>query len=331
MTFEWPVLLFGLLLVPLFAAFYVVAQRKRRRYPLTYSSIGLVSRAVGPRQALRRHLPAALYLLALSAMLLGMARPHATVPDPDAIGTVILVVDASRSMLSPDIAPTRIDAAKAAVRAFVLKQPSGISIGVVAFSGSAFLVMPPTPNRDNVVAAVNTLTLGTGTNIGAGLQVALETLAPGLTDPESPGTAGGGAAGGMTPPGLLPVDPDAALIVLLSDGASTTGPPPLEVAQLVAEAGIRTYTVGIGTVRGAGGGRLRQLDESTLKGIADETGGRYFSAADAGELHDIYSSIGRDHELVTKRMEVTFLAAGAGVILLLFSGLLGALWFNRLP
>jgi Ca-activated chloride channel family protein len=325
-TFETPFLLYGLVLVFVLAALYVLAQRRLRRYTLRYSSTALVREAIGPRPGRRRHVPAALYLAALSAMIVGLARPQAVVPNPEASGTVILVIDSSRSMASLDIAPSRIDAAKTAVAQFVEKQPGGIKIGVVAFAGGALLVTPPTNDRKKVLASVNSLSLGSGTNIGAGLQVALEALLPpgALTD-----TTAGATPGLST---QAPDDPGASLVILLSDGASTTGPPPLEVAQVLSKAGVRTYTVGLGTLQGGFGGRgARQLNEPTLKGIAEETGGQYFNAESAKELHQVYDRIATNNELVQKRMEVTFLAAAAGVLLMLAGGVLGMLWSNRLP
>lgn len=328
MTLVWPAFLWCLALVPALLAVYVWMQLRRRRYTLRYSSVSLISKAVGPGQNLRRHAPATLYLLAMTAMILGLARPQMHLPIPQATGTVILAIDASRSMLTTDIAPSRIDAAKAAVRDFVAKQPEGIKVGLVAFSSSAFVVTPPTDDRKQVIAGVNSLSLGTGTNIGNGLQVALDAV---YGTPTEIGPAPDARARLERPP---PANAEAAVIVLLSDGASTTGPSPLDVAKELARAGVKTYTVGVGT-RQSGtstfGGRARELDEATLRGIANETGGQYFSAENAKQLHEVYGKIARHHDLVEKRTEVTFVAAGAGMLLMLAASGLGVLWSNRLP
>jgi Ca-activated chloride channel homolog len=327
MTFVWPVFLFCLLLIPVVLALYAWMQTRRRRYVLRYSSTSLVTAAVGTSGRVRRHAPAALYSLAIAAMIVSLSRPQMTIRLPEATGTVILAIDASRSMLTTDVTPSRIEAAKAAVREFAAKQPEGIKIGIVAFAGSASLVTPPTGDRKQVVATVNTLSLGTGTNIGDGLRVSLEALT-GVRDPEAP--PGQDSRSSTT----RPAQPTrgSGLIVLLSDGAATTGPRPLDVADELGQAGIRTYTVGIGTRRaGLIGGGPRELDETTLKGIADRTGGHYYSVEDAKQLHDVYSRIARHHELVERHTEVTFIAAAAAAVFLTAAGVFSLLWSNRLP
>jgi Ca-activated chloride channel family protein len=326
MSFEWPAALLALLIVPALGYAYWLAQNRRRRFPLTYSSITLVRNAAAP--AWRRHVPPALYLFALTAMVVGLARPQATVPDLEATGTVILVIDSSRSMLETDVRPSRIDAAKAAVRQFIEEQPKGISIGVVAFAGGAELIAPPTTDRRQVVASVNSLQLGRGTNIGDGLLVALDTI----LFPEY-------AAEGLVPDQALrqertaQADVATAIVVLLSDGASTVGPPPLLIARDLSEAGVKTYTVGLGAGQGGMpfGDRFRRFDEAVLRDIAEETGGEYYAAEDAPELEEVYQRIARENDLVQKRTEVTFLAVAAGLALMLGGGILGAMWSNRLP
>jgi Ca-activated chloride channel family protein len=218
------------------------------------------------------------------------------------------------------------------VREFANRQPQGIRIGVVAFSGGATLLTPPTTDRVQVQAAVNYLTLGRGTNVGDGLQVALETIAAPGFDPTSEDETARRTF-------LAPANPEESIIVLLSDGASTVGPSPLDVAHDLARAGIRTYTVGIGTTQGDagfagggfGGGSARQLNEVMLKAIADETGGKYYTARNASQLHEVYGQIATHHELVEKRTELTFLAVGAAFAFTLAGGVLGTLWFARLP
>jgi Ca-activated chloride channel family protein len=328
MEFTWPFALVSLILIPIYLAFYLWSLRRRHRYRLVYSSLQLV-RLAGQQSPLRRHLPPALYLAALAAMAVGLARPYASIPDAEATGTVILVVDVSRSMLAVDIAPTRIAAAKTAIQDFTARQPKGIKIGVVAFSGSAWLITPPTTDRNEVKSAVQYLGLGRGTNIGEGLQVALDTLAnpagyeaPVLANPATRG------------PIQAPANPEESLVVLLSDGASTTGPPPLDIARELGLAGVRVYTVGLGTVAGDSDGDFggsRRLNDVTLKGIADQTGGRYFTAENASELHEVYNEIATHNELVQKRSELTFLAAAAAMLFSIAGAVLSSIWFARLP
>ena len=176
---------------------------------------------------------------------------------------------------------------------------------------------------------MNYLTLGRGTNIGDGLQVALDTISsPQGSDTPEPTNE-------TTPrPLIAPDHPEESIIILLSDGASTVGPPPLEVAHELARVGVRTYTVGIGTTQGDGNmgfGGSRQLNEVTLKAIAEETGGKYYTARDASQLHEVYGQIATHHELVEKRSELTFLAAGAGLLFSAAGSVLGSLWRERLP
>jgi Ca-activated chloride channel family protein len=240
-------------------------------------------------------------------------------------------------MASTDIEPSRIEAAKVAVHNFVSRQPKGIRIGVVAFSGGAFLITAPTDNRRQVTAAVDYLQLGRGTNIGDGLGVALDAI----LDPEF--------AASETPnltmftmdrqprANLQPLDnPDQYMIVLLSDGAATTGPAPLEVAREIADVGVRTFTVGLGDPdfqRGfnQNSGRFMRIDEPVLKAIATETGGEYFPAESASELHEVYKKLSRRYEIITQYTEVSFLAVAVGVVLLTAAGALGLAWGNRLP
>jgi Ca-activated chloride channel family protein len=332
MSFAWPDALLGLLLVPILAAAYAWMQRNRRRYPLRYSSTSLVRQAV-ESSGLRRHAPAALYLLGLSAMFVALARPTATVISPQSNATVILAVDVSGSMRSADVRPTRIDAAKAAVRDFVKKQPKGVKIGLVAFAEEALLVTPPTTDKQQVIKAVDTLALGRGTNIGDGLRLALAAI----LEPDQIEFGFGPAASTTPTPASPSGDPETSVIVLLSDGAATTGPAPLKVADEVAQSGVKTYTVGLGTVSnfapqtGGFGGRFMELDEATLKGIADKTGGEYFSAQNAGQLHNIYGELTRKEHFVTDKTEVTFLATGVALLFMVAGTVAAILWSGRLP
>ncbi len=337
MTFASPLALLGLLLVPLLAGVHLLAQRRRRKFSLRYSSVALVRQATGRGHAFRRHLPLAFYLLAVAVLAIALARPSATIATPESSGTVMLSIDISGSMRSTDVKPTRLEAAKAAVRDFVNAEPAGVKIGLVAFSDSAFLITPPTEDRQQLLKAVEVLQVQRGTNIGDGLLTALSAMAPQPTNGDSASSDPSSTTPGPVVP---PANPRTDAIVLLSDGASNRGPPPLQVADEVAQAGVRTYTVGLGTVQGGsfpgggsfgGRGRFMQLDETTLKGIADRTGGRYFSAQSADQLHRIYGELARQELVVGKKKEVTFLAAGVGALLMLVGGALALVWQNWLP
>jgi Ca-activated chloride channel family protein len=332
MSFEWPFVLPLLIFVPLLAMSYIAMQRRRNRYALRYASVSLVSQAVGKGPGVKRHIPPALYLLAITALIIGLARPEATIPVPQDTGTILLVIDVSGSMFAQDVDPNRMEATKRAAREFVENQPSGVKIGVVSFSDFAALVAPPTRDRGPVLEAISRLRPQRGTNIGAGLQVALDAIYEDQSDGEAIVT---GAPATPTPiPEGLDVPP--ASIVLVSDGQSNTGPDPLEMVDEASNAGIKVYTVGIGTPEGTvlqiqGRNVFTRLDEVVLKTMAEQTGGLYFNAQTETDLQAVYQDLSRERVVENEETEVTFAFAAAGLVLSLMAGTLGLVWFNRLP
>jgi Ca-activated chloride channel family protein len=345
MSFKWPEVLIALVLVPLLAAAYVWMQRRRRRYAVRYASLALVRDAVGRGPGIRRHIPAAVYLLAVTAMIVALARPQAPVTIPQQTGTVVLSIDVSGSMQATDVKPSRMEATKEAARRFVNQQPKGVKIGVVSFSDWGALVQPPSRDKDAILQAIDRLRPQRGTNIGGGLQVALDAIYEGADLPRptlTPSAAdpfGRGPGAAPTPAPAPPTDNKkvpAASIVLVSDGESNVGPPPLEVAQEAAKAGIKVFTVGIGTKEGSvlhiqGRSVFTRLDEDTLKGIAQQTGGTYFSAQNEAELTHVYDQLARERQLEKQQTEVTFAVTAGALALSLVGGFLSLLWFNRLP
>ncbi|HEY7466373.1 MAG TPA: VWA domain-containing protein [Dehalococcoidia bacterium] len=331
MSFEWPMALWLLLILPAIVGLYVWMQTRRRRYALRYASVSLVQQAVGKGPGIRRHIPAALYLLAIGALIIALARPQATIPVPSNSGTIILSIDVSGSMFAEDVEPNRMEATKDAVREFVEKQPEGVKIGVVSFSDFGALVAPPNEDRKQALEAIRRLRPQRGTNIGAGLSVALDAIYEDQSAADVPVT--NNPAPTPTP---LPDDVPPASIVLVSDGQSNTGPDPLDIANEAAKAGIKVYTVGIGTEEGTvlqiqGRNVFTRLDETTLRGMAEATGGRYFNAQDEGDLRQIYDDLSRERVLEDKETEVTFAFAAAALIFSMLAGGLGLAWFNRLP
>ena len=331
MSFEWPFALILLVFVPLLAFAYVAMQRRRTQYALRYASVSLVAQAVGKGPGIKRHVPAALYLLAITALIIGLARPEATIPIPQDTGTVLLVIDVSGSMFAQDVDPNRMEATKKAAREFVENQPSGVKIGVVSFSDFAALVAPPTRDRTPVLEAIGRLRPQRGTNIGAGLQVALDAIYEDQADGEAIVT--GFATPTPVPEGL---DVPPASIVLVSDGQSNTGPDPLEVIDEAAAAGVKVYTVGIGTPEGTvlqiqGRNVFTRLDELTLQTMAEQTGGRYFNAQTDTDLRAVYEDLSRERIIENEETEVTFAFAAAALVLSMLAGGLGLVWFNRLP
>ena len=178
MRFIWPQYLWLLAIVPMLVAAYVVVLRRRKPSAVRYADLGLVKAAIGPAQRLRRHLPPALFLLALVAVLLAVARPTAIVTLPSDARTVLLVMDVSLSMRATDVDPNRMVAAQAAAKQFVRDLPSDIRAGIVTFAGTALLVQPPTKNREELVEAIDRFEMQRHTAIGSGIILALATLFP---------------------------------------------------------------------------------------------------------------------------------------------------------
>jgi Ca-activated chloride channel family protein len=310
-----------------------------------YASLAMIRDALGPAQTLRRHVPPALFLLALIAMVVAIARPAAVVTLPSQHETVVLAIDVSGSMRATDVEPNRLAAAQAAAKTFVNAQPRSTRIGVVAFAATALVVQHPTQSRDDIVAAIERLQLQRGTAIGSGLVVALGAIFPnagitlesldrkarrkgmprGLDDPASSGDFK------PVPPGSY----TSAAIVLLTDGQRTTGPDPVEAARMAADRGVRVFTVGVGTtdgeIMGFEGWRMRvRLDEETLKAIANATHGEYFYAGTAAELNQIYRSMNSRFVMEKKETEITALVSAVAAVLAIVAALLSLLWFNRI-
>ena len=247
---------------------------------MRYASLSLVRELIGRGPGIRRHIPPALFILGMAVMIVALARPVAIVMLPSQQGTVILTMDVSGSMRAEDLAPNRLEAAKSAARAFVEHQPPNVRIGVVSFSNDAAVVQAPTSDRADVTAAINRLVIQRSTDIGGGIVTSLAAIfeEPGAKPAPTPGDQ---LALPEPTPGPTPVPRGSyapAVVVLLSDGRSTTGPPPLDVVKQAVDRGVRVYTVGVGTPGGTvlrfGGRAVRvQLDEETLRRIADETEG----------------------------------------------------------
>jgi Ca-activated chloride channel family protein len=273
--------------------------------------------------------PPALFLAALVLLLTALARPEATVPQPRRDGTVILAFDVSASMAATDLAPTRLEAAKAAARAFVERQPASVRLGVVAFGGSGLVTQQATADRTAVLAAIDRLRPDGGTALARGLQTALGAIVgrPVLVDaPTGPG-------------GVEPQGPDlgyhgSAAIVLLSDGENTGDPDPIELANLASSAGVRVYPVGLGSPGGTvlqidGFQIATALDEPLLHEIATRTDGRYFPASDAQATAAVYDAVELAWTVETEHVELTALLAAAAAVLLLVGACLSLAWFGR--
>ena len=347
MTFLWPELLWLLAAVPVLIGIYILLLRRKRKQVMRYAGLGLVRDAMGAAQRFRRHVPPLVFLLALIALIVAVARPHATLTLPSQYETIILAMDVSGSMRATDVQPSRIVAAQNAARAFIADQPSSARIGVVSFAATASVVQPPTRNREDILAAIDRFQLQRGTAVGSGILVSLKMIFPDVeidlraSNPRNDARgvpldkAGADAPGKVAPKAVPPGSYTSAAIIVLTDGQTTTGPNPTEAARMAADRGVRVFTVGIGTangeVLGSEGWSMRvRLDEDALKNIAEITHAEYFYASNSPDLNKIYQSLNTRLSFETRQTEITAFLAAAAAILSLLSALLSMLWFNRI-
>jgi Ca-activated chloride channel homolog len=315
MSFQSPLLLLGLLAVPLLAGFYWSQQQRRRAYAVRFTNLALLNQVMGKGPGLRRHIPAALFLLGLAGLLLSMARPQATLRVPKDQTSVILVVDVSGSMAAQDVQPTRMEAAVKAAQTLIDQLPGSAQVGLVIFNSSVSVVSPLTQDHGSVKDALGSLTPGGGTAIGDAIQVSVAQLAS-VIDPKSTAKQ------------------SHAVIVLLTDGTSNTGMDPLQAAGQATQVHVPVDTVGIGQRNQTtllGGRIVDGVDEQTLQGIASATGGHYFFAADESQLRQIYSDLGSRIGFTTTKVDLTIPLLALGTIILVVGGLFSLRWFRLLP
>lgn len=354
MSFLWPGLLLTLLVVPILVALYAWSLRRRRPARLRYSSLALIREAQPGTGRVRRHLPFALFALAIAALAVALGRPIAIASVPTNGTAIILTIDVSGSMCSSDIAPTRLQAAEAAAASFIEHQASSTQIGIVAFSGFAQLVQAPTNDRQALLDALHSLRTGQRTGIGSAILASIDAISQ--IDPSVPASTGNGRPGSEpapVPKGAFAPD----IIVLLTDGANNTGPLPSDAAQEAATRGIQIFTIGFGTAAGGqldptcamqfmgrepgggqqfggggrfggggnafgGGGFRRGIDDVALQQVAEITGAKYFPANSADQLQAVFADLPTNlimkHEVV--ELSVGFVAVGvlvAGAAMLL--------------
>jgi Ca-activated chloride channel homolog len=335
---QWPGLLWGLLLVPVTLAAYLLAQRRRARYAARFTNLDLLAK-VARSPSWRRHLPAALYLLALTMLLLALARPQAVALVPREQATVVLVMDVSGSMNATDVQPTRLTAAQQSAVGFLGQLPAKFRVGLVSFSSTAQILTRPTTDRDAVRNAILSLRAEGATAMGDGIERALELKRP----PAPPGSTT--TLPGAAPPSTAPPNPGADLpmvILLLSDGANTQGrTQPLDAARHARQLNVPIYTIALGTDTGMVDipdeqtGQLRRIpvppDRFTLRRIAEATNARSFNAPSSKDLKTIYQDLGSKIGFVKQRQEVT-VGFAAGALLLLVAGAgMALVWFGRFP
>ena len=320
MSFESPLVLIALVVVPILVALYVLRERRRVDFATRFTTPGLLPNLVDATPGWRRHLPIAVFLVALVAMIVGVARPRASVNVKREQATVMIAIDSSLSMSSRDIRPSRLAAAQRAARSFVDKMPKKFRVGVIGFSGRAYVAVPPTEERPLVYRALSSLRAGQGTALGDAVALAVK-LAQQERD----------SSGKIPPTSLL----------VISDGAQMSGrTTPAAAALQARNQHIPVYTVVIGTQDGIvtvplPGGFQAQLrvppDPATLQQVAQTSGGKFFDTLTDSRLKQIYENLGSRLGTRKETRQIGDFFAGGSAAFLLFGGALSALWFRRVP
>jgi Ca-activated chloride channel family protein len=319
-TFTWPIALLALLAVPLLVGLYVAEERRRRDSAARFGNPALLPNVVDRAPGRLRHMPLAVLLVALAAMIVGVARPRANVSVRREEATVIVAMDVSRSMAATDVSPTRLDAARSAAKAFVAQIPHKFRVGVVSFGTRAVVGVPPTLDRSLVDASLDTLHPGDGTAIGDGVALSVDL-----------------GQQARTSDGTLP--PRA--VVLISDGAREGGRISPDAAAALARARhVPVYAVLVGTENGVVHQRLtggyQQIirvpaSPGTLQRVAKVSGGQFYAAPDLDRLRQVYGDLGSRLGTRTESREITDWFAAGAAALLLVGGALSAFLFKRVP
>jgi Ca-activated chloride channel homolog len=315
-SFATPIWLLGLALVPLALLAYQASRRRGSRYAVRYTAVPALKVAAGTVPAWRRHLPAALALAALAALVLALAKPQKTVAVPVERASIMLVTDHSRSMSATDVEPDRLSAAQRAARTFLNQLPSQVRVGAVAFSDTPDAVQAPSADHDDARRIVDGQVADGATATGAALEVAIDAL---KNDKQN----------GKRPPSA---------IILLSDGKTTVPPDPVPIARTAGQLKIPIYTVALGTRDATvpnpnpfGTPLLVAPDPQTLRQIAQVSGGKAFTAEDSDSLKSIYKTLGSQLGTKTKKEQITAAFAIGGLVLLLGAAFSSLRWAGRLP
>jgi Ca-activated chloride channel family protein len=345
MQFLWPQFLWLLLALPLMIGLYVLLLRRKKKMAVRYASLSIVKEAIGKGSQVRRHIPPALFLLSMAALLVAAARPVAVVTLPSNQQTIILAMDVSGSMRATDVQPNRLVAAQNAAKAFLQELPRHVKVGIVAFAGSAQVAQLPTVNREDLVTAIDRFQLQRATATGNAIVISLATLFPDAGIELESLQGGRDRQRGFSLDAekkpkkeFTPVAPGSypsAAVIMLTDGQRTTGVDPLEAAKMAADRGVRVYTVGVGTVDGEtigfeGWSMRVRLDEETLKAIANKTSAEYFYAGTAQDLKKVYETLSSKLTVEKKETEISALFAMVAAALALLSAGLSLVWFNRI-
>lgn len=318
MTLLAPERLWLLALVVLLAAAYLVLQRQRRHYAVRFTNIALLDSVVPKRPGWRRHVAAAIAGVALVAMIVGLARPARDEKVPREEAVVMLALDVSRSMTATDVRPSRMESAITAARDFIDGVPDGFRLGLVAFDDEARILATPTLEHRVVLDALGRLRPGRGTAAGDGIDASLDAIATVLDPNDTTGAQPGDFA---------------ATIVLLSDGATTSGEDPDVAADRAAEAGVPITTIAYGTDGGVVEieGEIVPVpaDPVAMEDIADATGGTFFEAASASQLRAVYDDIQGRVGFTVEQREIVLWFVTIGVVALVLALGASMLWTAR--
>ena len=312
MSFASPGWLLALTLVPVALVAYLAARRRARRFAVRFTAVPTLALAAGSTRSWRRFVPLALVLAAIAALALALARPR--VPYQAAVdeASIVLVTDHSGSMAANDVQPTRLGAAERSADAFIDHLPANVRVGAVAFGTTPDGVQAPVTDHAAAKEIINAQVANGSTATGNALQLALQLLHAGQA---------------KHPPSA---------IVLLSDGAANAGVDVTAVARAAAHDKIPIDTVALGTPNGVLTDAFGQQqpvppDPQLMHQIAVASGGRSFNAQSADELSTIYQRLGNELGTVTRKREVTYVFAAAGLVLLLVGAVGSARWSGRLP
>ena len=320
MSFDWPIALIGLAILPPLVALYVWRERGRTADAASFVTPALLPNLVDRKPGWRRHLPIAVMFVALAALIVGVGRPRANVNVRREEATVLLVIDTSRSMGATDVKPTRLAAAQLAAYSFLDKVPKKFRVGIVAFASRAVVALPPTDNRELARTAIGFLHTGEGTALGDAV-----VLAASLGQRQR-------TADGVVPP---------TSILIISDGAADGGrTKPLDAAAQAKKLHVPVYTAVVGTPNGVvehklTGGYTETIkvppSPTTLRQMSRVTGGQFFTATTDKSLRKVYEQLGSrlGHKRVSREMTDVF--GGGSALLLLVGGTLSAAWFRRVP
>ena len=324
LSFDRPLALLSLALLPALVLGFVLLRRRRARYPVRFTNVEVLRGVSGHLSSRREWAVGGLLLAVLGLLCVALARPHVNRVAPVENATVVLVVDTSRSMLSDDIAPSRLEAAKAAAQAFLERVPHRLRVGLVTFAGEPTVAAVPTHDHTvlhDTIDAINPFQSGGGgTAIGDALARSVELARDSFR--------GGPAPSADEIPGVT--------ILFLSDGRQFRGIlPPEAGAAIAARAGIPVYTVALGTDDPGGQdgifGFAQTPDRDTLRKIAETTGGEYFAARSAPALSSAYGDLGSRLGRAEQRTEVTFLVVALAALGLAGAVLLSRLWAPAFP